>query len=138
MRIYVDSSAVLRHILNDDPALREVAATDMVGSSDLLFIECQRVLQRERMEARLDDQQYSESLVLLEVILDSLYLIELGPTVKRRAAGPFPTIIGTLDALHLASAILWEETEPDSDFSILTYDKQLALCARASGIRVIA
>ncbi|MCX7037611.1 MAG: hypothetical protein NT005_00455, partial [Spirochaetes bacterium] len=60
----------------------------------------------------------------------------LGPAVKRRAAGPFPTVIGTLDAIHLASAILWEEAEPNSDFSLLTYDKQLALCARALGVRV--
>ena len=138
MRVYVDSSAVLRHILNDDPALGTVATHDVAGSSDLLLIECQRVLQRERMAAHLDDQQYSESLVLLETILDSLYLIELGPAVKRRAAGPFPTVIGTLDAIHLASAILWEEAEPNSDFSILTYDKRLALCARALGVRVTA
>ncbi len=138
MRVYVDSSAVLRHILNADPALGRIATFDTVGSSDLLLIECQRVLQRERMEAHLDDQQYSESLVLLEAILDSFYVIELGPAVKRRAAGPFPTIIGTLDAIHLASAILWEETEANSDFSILTYDKQFALCARALGIQVTA
>ena len=136
MRVYVDSSVVLRHILNDDPALARVTTFDMVGSSDLLLIECQRVLQRERMEAHLDDQQYCESLVLLETILDSLYLIECGPAVKRRAAGPFPTVIGTLDAIHLASAILWEEAEQNSDFSLLTYDKQLALCARALGVRV--
>jgi predicted nucleic acid-binding protein len=138
VRVYVDSSAVLRHILNADPALGRIATFDTVGSSDLLLIECQRVLQRERMEAHLDDQQYSESLVLLEAILDSFYVIELGPAVKRRAAGPFPTIIGTLDAIHLASAILWEETEANSDFSILTYDKQFALCARALGIQVTA
>ena len=136
MRVYVDSSVVLRHILNDDPALARVTTFDMVGSSDLLLIECQRVLQHERMEAHLDDQQYCESLVLLETILDSLFLIELGPAVKRRAAGPFPTVIGTLDAIHLASAILWEEAEPNSDFSLLTYDKKLALCARALGVRV--
>jgi hypothetical protein len=88
------------------------------------------------MEAHLDDQQYCESLVLLETILDGLHLIELGPAVKRRAAGPFPTVIGTLDAIHLASAILWDEAEPNSDLSLLTYDKQLALCARALGVRV--
>ena len=117
MRVYVDSSVVLRHILNDDPALGRFGTSDIVGSSDLLFIECQRVLHRERLEAHLDDQQFSECLLLLEAIIDSLYLIELGQAVKRRAAGPFPTVIGTLDAIHLASAILWEEAEPTSEFS---------------------
>ena len=136
MRFYVDSSVVLRYILNGDPALGNIAASDMVGSSELLLIECQRVLQRERMEAHIDDRQYTESLVMLEAILDSLYLIELGEAVKRRAAGAFPTVIGTLDAIHLSSALLWEETDQSLDFLILTYDRQLALCARALGIHV--
>jgi len=134
MRIYVDSSVVLRYILNDDPALGTAASSDAVGSSDLLVIECQRVLQRERMAGHLDDRQYSEAAVLLEEVLDRLTLIEMGPAVKRRAAGPFPTVIGTLDAIHLASAILWQETEPRADFRILTQDRQLALCARSMGI----
>lgn len=136
MRTYVDSSVVLRHILNDDPALRSAASSAAVGSSDLLSIECQRVLQRERMAGHLDDRQFADAAVLLEHILERLTLIELGPAVKRRAAGPFPTVIGTLDAIHLASALLWLETEPGTELRILTQDKQLALCARSLGLTV--
>ena len=137
MRVYVDSSVVLRHILNGDPALGAAASSsDVVGSSDLLVIECQRVLQRERMAGHLDDRQYSETVLLLEAILERLTLIEIGPAVKRRAAGAFPTVIGTLDAIHLASALLWQETEPGTDFRILTQDRQLALCARSLGLRI--
>ena len=136
MRTYVESSVVLRHILSGDQALNALSLSDEVGSSDLLIIECQRVLQRERMAAHLDDQQYSLSVGLLNAILERLYLIDMGPAVKRRAAGPFPTVIGTLDAIHLASAILWGEAEPGSEFRILTHDKQLALCAHSLGIRV--
>ena len=136
MRTYVDSSVVLRHILSGDQALNVLRISDEVGSSDLLIIECQRVLQRERMAAHLDDQQYSLSVGLLNKILERLYLIDMGPAVKRRAAGPFPTVIGTLDAIHLASAILWGEVESGSEIRILTHDKQLALCAHSLGIRV--
>jgi predicted nucleic acid-binding protein len=136
MRTYVDSSVVLRHILSGDRALNVLSISDEVGSSDLLIIECQRVLQRERMAAHLDDQQYSLSVGLLNTILERLYLIDMGPAVKRRAAGPFPTVIGTLDAIHLASAILWGEVESGSEIRILTHDKQLALCAHSLGIRV--
>jgi hypothetical protein len=119
-----------------DEALNVLSISDEVGSSDLLIIECQRVLQRERMAAHLDDQQYSLSVGLLNTILERLYLIDMGPAVKRRAAGPFPTVIGTLNAIHLASAILWGEVEPSSGIRILTHDKQLALCAHSLGIRV--
>jgi predicted nucleic acid-binding protein len=137
VRVYVDSSVVLRHILNGDPALGAAASSaNVVGSSDLLAIECQRVLQRERMAGHLDDRQYSEATVLLEDLLDRLTLIEIGPAVKRRAAGPFPTVIGTLDAIHLASALLWQETEPGTELRILTQDRQLALCARSLGLHI--
>jgi len=137
VRVYVDSSVVLRHILNGDPALGAAASSaNVVGSSDLLAIECQRVLQRERMAGHLDDRQYSEATVLLEDLLDRLTLIEIGLAVKRRAAGPFPTVIGTLDAIHLASALLWQETEPGTELRILTQDRQLALCARSLGLHI--
>jgi predicted nucleic acid-binding protein len=137
MRIYVDSSIVLRHLLNGDSSMSNIAHTSQVGASDLLEIECKRVLQRERLESHLDDRQYSESLVLLDDILDRLFVVDLGPAVKRRAAEPFPTVIGTLDAIHLASAILWRDAEPESELRILTCDRQLAICARAMGMRMI-
>jgi hypothetical protein len=123
-------------MLNADPALGRLSSSDEVGSSDLLIIECQRVLQRERMAGHLDDTGYSEFVMLLEALLDRLSIIEMGPAVKRRAAGPFATVIGTLDAIHLASALLWEGAEAGSEFVILTYNVQLALCARSLGVRV--
>jgi predicted nucleic acid-binding protein len=134
MTVYVDSSVVLRHLLNADQTLRLVPSGDRVGSSELLEIECKRVLQRERLESRLDDPQYTASLVTLEAILDLFFIIELSAPVKRRAAEFFPTVIGTLDAIHLASALLWREAMSDSNLRILTYDRQLELCAQAMGI----
>jgi hypothetical protein len=66
-----------------DPALGAAASTsDVVGSSDPLVIECQRVLQRERMAGHLDDRQYSETGLLLEAILERLTFMETGPAVK--------------------------------------------------------
>lgn len=126
---------VLRYILSGDSRLQSLGENDVVGSSDLLLIECRRVLQRERLEAHLDDTQYSEAVSLLDDMVDHLYLIELGASVKKRAAGSFPTVIGTLDAIHLATAALWHESDPDTELCVLSYDKQLVTCARAMGIR---
>jgi len=136
VRVYVDSSVVLGHLLARNRTL-SAASAQIAGSSDLLMIECHRVLQRERMSGHMDDHLYSEAVGLLEGIVDLLAIIEMGPAVKRRAAGPFPTVIGTLDAIHLASAILWQEMDSGSEVHLLTLDKQLALCARAVGIEVI-
>ena len=137
MRIFVDSSVVLKSLLNGDSAMSGIAQAEQVGASELLEIECKRVLQRERLESHLDDLQYSESVVLLDAVLDRLYMIELGPAVKRRAAEPFPTVIGALDAIHLASALLWRDLDASSDLRILTYDRQLATCARAMGVETL-
>ncbi len=49
---------------------------------------------------------------------------------------PLPTPLGTLDAIHLATALLWRETR-DPDLLVATHDRALALAARGSGFRVI-
>ena len=135
MRAYIDSSIVLGHILAGDPTLGAIRA-DVAGSSELLQIECHRVLHRERMSGHLDDTRYAYAVELLESVADRLAIMEMGPAVKRRAAGPFPTLIGTLDAIHLATALLWQEAEPASAVRIVTKDRQLALCAKAMGFKV--
>jgi hypothetical protein len=44
--------------------------------------------------------------------------------------------LGTLDAIHLATAMLWQESRGSSLF-MATHDTALALAARASGLRVV-
>ena len=53
-----------------------------------------------------------------------------------RAAMPMPTTLGTLDAIHLATAL---ELAPsiDGPMSLATHDEQLARAARASGMDVV-
>jgi len=63
-------------------------------------------------------------------------LIELGPTVLSRASQPLPTELGTLDAIHLASALLWRDTA-GIDLFMATHDSALAVAARACGLRVV-
>jgi hypothetical protein len=49
---------------------------------------------------------------------------------------PMPTELGTLDAIHLTTAVLWRETS-DHEFVFATHDVALATGARAHGFRVI-
>lgn len=135
MMCYVDSSALLRSILKRDDSLEPARLCERVASSELLWVECSRVLQRYRLERLLDDESFSSSLMLLEHFMEGIVVISLDAVVMRRAAGPFPTVIGTLDALHLASALLWREAEPGPELRLLTYDRQLELCAGTQGIR---
>ena len=47
-----------------------------------------------------------------------------------------PTELGTLDAIHLATALLWREAY-GRDLVMATHDSALAIAARASGIEAI-
>ncbi len=69
----------------------------------------------------------------LEKILAGFYIVEITRAVKQRATEAFPTVIGTLDAIHLSSALLWR-AHADEEVMIMTFDKQMSVCAGAIGI----
>jgi hypothetical protein len=66
--------------------------------------------------------------------MEALSLVPLGPQVLERAADPFPTMLGSLDAIHLASALLVRDSF--EELSVATHDHELAVAARAEGFRV--
>ncbi len=49
---------------------------------------------------------------------------------------PLPTALGTLDAIHLATALLWQEKER-KQLVMATHDTALGIAARACGLRVV-
>lgn len=63
-------------------------------------------------------------------------IVEVGRAVLSRAALPLPTTLGTLDAIHLATAALWREHQ-SAEIAMATHDEALATAARASGLSVI-
>ncbi len=56
--------------------------------------------------------------------------------VLARAAAPLPTVLATLDAIHLASALVWREITGE-ELIIATNDPALARAARAQGFSVL-
>ena len=136
MICYVDSSVVLRYLLVQDTAFNQTSKFATVGSSELLFIECNRVLDRYRLENQISDAELAELKQILQGIVDGLHVIELTESVKIKAAGSFPTVIGTLDALHLASLLLWSESIPEERFVLFSADQHMKICAAALGVAV--
>jgi len=105
-------------------------------SSELIRVECLRTIDRLRLAARLDDDNIS---LRREAALENLSrfdLIAMDSGVLERAAEPFPTALGTLDALHLASALVARREIPDLRFA--THDRELATAARATGFEVLS
>jgi predicted nucleic acid-binding protein len=136
MIAYVDSSVLLRLALGQPNALPEWRQIDRGVSSALISTESLRTLDRLRSRAGLSDTEIARRRATILSLIDSLELIEIDPVVLDRAAQPMPTELGTLDAIHLASALLWKDAmgvEP----TVATHDAALGLAAQAHGFSVI-
>jgi predicted nucleic acid-binding protein len=136
MIAYVDTSVLLRVALGQADSLREWQEIDRGVSSALATTEALRSLDRLRLRARLSDVQMADRRNRILALLDSLELIEVDVEVLNRAAQPMPTELGTLDAIHLASALLWREATANQ-LIVATHDQALGLAARAFGLQVL-
>ena len=130
MVAYLDSSVVLRYILKGDPAIQHALSCDQLVSSELLEIECRRVIHRCRMEGELDDEGVAIAVTRLKKVLSGISLLQLSIAVKKRAMDAFPVSIKTLDALHLASALVFSEIIKDERVLVFTFDSAMNRCAK--------
>jgi hypothetical protein len=130
---YLDSSVVLRHILRGEKAIAQALACDRVVSSELVEIECRRVIQRCRLQGELDDAGLAEASSRLDSVLAGMSLVALSHDVKRRAMGAFPVSVKTLDALHLASALVVAEKLDEETLLVFSHDAGMNRCARVLG-----
>ena len=136
MIAYVDSSVLLRLALGQPNALAEWRQIDRGVSSALILTESLRTLDRVRIRAGLSDVEVASRRATIINIINSLELIEIDSIVLDRAAQPMPTELGTLDAIHLASALLWKEAM-EIDPVVATHDDALGLAAQAHGLKVL-
>ena len=136
MIAYVDASVLLRVALGQPNALPEWRQIDWGVSSALVTTESLRTLDRLRLRANLSDREVATRRAVVLALIASLELVEIDAVVLDRAAQPMPTELGTLDAIHLATAMLWKETTR-TDLVMATHDGALALCAQAHGLRVL-
>lgn len=136
MIAYLDSSVLLRIILRQTDALKEWKRVRTGIASALVEVECLRTLDRFRLIHRIADDEIARRREAVYRILETVEIVELTSAVLSRAAQPFPTSLGTLDAIHLATAILWAERSGER-LAMATHDTTLAVAARACGFEVI-
>ena len=101
-----------------------------------MAVEVRRTIDRLRLERALDDEQVADAHHELSTAVRMVSLIEITPEVLRRASQPMPTVVKTLDAIHLASALLFAE-RTNTDVLFGTYDRSQAIAARALGFEVV-
>ncbi len=136
MIAYLDSSVLLRIVLGQSNALREWRVVERGVASALVEVECLRTLDRLRLLEGLADDQIASRREAVFRLLEAMEVVEPTRPVLARAAQPLPTLLGTLDAIHLSTALLWREWA-GADLVMATHDAALGTAARASGLRVV-
>ncbi len=136
MIAYVDSSVVLRLVLGQPGVLAEWSRVERAISSSMTRVECLRTLENFRRHVAMPDQDVAVLRSSTLRILESFELLDPDALVLDRASAPMPTALRTLDAIHLATALLWigSKSEP---LVLATHDRALGTAAHAFGLEVI-
>jgi predicted nucleic acid-binding protein len=132
---YVDTSVLLRIVLREPGALEGLQSYDGLVSSELIAIESARTIDRLRLQGALTLEEAATRSRAVGEWLEAVDLVLLRPPVLSRASEPLPIPLGTLDAIHLATALLWRERMGPLAM-IATHDSALGVAARTFGFDV--
>jgi uncharacterized protein with PIN domain len=137
--LYAESSAVLAWLL-DEPAAAAVrghlAATEIVLASDLTLIECDRVLERAAALGELSEAEAADRRAVLAAAAAHWQVMRIAPEVVERSRRPFPAEpIRTLDAIHLASALLGRATV--AGLRLLSLDDRVRRNGQRLGLEIL-
>lgn len=135
MIAYVDSSVILRKLFGEPHPLSEWPLIEDAYASRIMPVEVARVIDRTRLEGRIDDEQVALLHEESRRVFASISIVSLTEPILVRAASAMPASVGTLAALHLATAIELAR-KLDAELIMATHDVQLGRAARASGLVV--
>lgn len=139
MIAYIDASVLIRILLQHPQPLPEWDEITLGVSSALLVVECHRALDQLAHREELSESDVAEKRSLLELFVPRLEILQLDQRVLDIACQPLPTSLATLDAIHLATAGIYREKQPDDErpLSFATHDRALAKAAKAMRFEVI-
>lgn len=133
MRIYLDTSALLKRVFNEAESAdlkasirHSVESGAVLASSTLSWVEVSRAAMR-RFDARFDDVAEG-----IDEALAGVAEHEIDGEVVSLARRLQPTGLRSLGAIHVASALLL-----DADV-LITYDDRMAAAAELNAVRCAA
>lgn len=135
MNAYADTSVLLRLVLREPRALGQWPEIQHLVTSSLAEVECMRSLDRLMLRGTIDRGETAAARAAIYDILSGVEIVEVTRPVLSRAAQPLPVPLGTLDAIHLSTALLWVE-HGGGNLTFATHDAELAVAARAMGLEV--
>jgi predicted nucleic acid-binding protein len=136
--LYAESSAVLAWLL-DEPTAPDVrdrlARAEIVIASDLTLIECDRVVIRAALLGDITEADGADRRAHLTTAAAYWHVLRISGDIVDRARQPFPgDPIRTLDAIHLASALVARSAAPG--LQVLSLDDRIRNAAKKLGFSV--
>ena len=128
MAHYLDTSALVKLVVAEDET---AALRAWLGAEERLPVACD--LSRAEL-MRAVRRAGPDRVVRAREVLDSIALLDLPTPLFEDAGRLDPTMLRTLDAIHLAAALdLGDDLQ-----AIVTYDDRLAEAARSNGVAVLS
>jgi predicted nucleic acid-binding protein len=135
MNVYLDTSVVLRVLFREPNPVTIWTKWDKAYSSSLWRVEALRTVDRLRLLHEISDSEVADLVREVQDVHETLAIHPLDERIMQRASETFPTVVGTLDAIHLATAISVRESEGID--LLLTHDSQLGTAARSLGFEIM-
>jgi predicted nucleic acid-binding protein len=135
MTVYLDTSVALRILFGEANPISVWKKWDKAYSSALWRIEALRTIDRMRLTHEITDTEVAALVREVQIIHETLAICPMDDKILQRAGETFPTVVGTLDAIHLSSALSIREF--DNLDALLTHDLQLGTAASSLGFNVI-
>jgi uncharacterized protein with PIN domain len=139
VNLYAESSAVLAWLLGEteqNTILRQLSNAEIVMTSDLTLVECDRVLARCLAVRSITEAEIADRQALLNKAAANWNVMRLDQAVIQRARRSFPVEpIRTLDALHLASALTARSALPG--LALLSLDQRVRDNGRRLGFTLL-
>ena len=134
MIVYVDTSVVLRILFREPNPVGIWGKWDKAYSSALWRVEALRTIDRLRLTHEITDMEVADLVRDVQLTHETFAIQPVTERIFQRVSETFPTVVGTLDAIHLATALAIREIE-NLDY-LLTHDSQLGTAARSVGFEV--
>jgi predicted nucleic acid-binding protein len=139
LKLYAETSAVLAWLFGESVGHgvhRHLAKAELIISSDLTLVECERVLIRAQKVAGVTETQAADRRAVLNRAANHWYVLHLHKEVIERACRPFPNEpIRTLDMLHLSCALLGRSIVPG--LFLLSLDERIRTNAEGLGFDLL-
>ena len=139
MIIYLDTSALLKQYIQEagsEDVEKLLASTEGTGTNQLTYVEMASAISRAvRMELISADEA---QLTWEDFLVDWELLVRLdtsGQITKRAATLAWEHGLRGYDAIHLASALTWQDAI-DTPVTLATYDRELWSAAQKAGMDV--